>query len=186
MLPPIRKTVTVPWDQDAAFRRFTAEIGAWWPLRTHSVGQARAETVTFDGRVGGRIVEKIRGGEDAEWGTVTAWEPPRRVAFTWHPGGQPAEATTIDVAFEPVAGGTRLVLVHAHWEALGAAAKIARRGYPIGWTYVLAHWANRRYHPGVLALGAVQRLLMLVGGALAARSRRRQARASGGGGASAA
>lgn len=86
---PLVKNVTVKAPPDAAFRRFTAEIGAWWPLGSHSVGGQDAETVTMEGRAGGRIVERIRGGRECVWGTVTAWDPPRRVAFTWHPGRRP-------------------------------------------------------------------------------------------------
>ena len=41
-LPPIHKTVTVPWPQSRAFTRFTAGLGDWWPYRSHSVGQANA------------------------------------------------------------------------------------------------------------------------------------------------
>lgn len=159
MLTPIRKTIEVPWDPGRAFRRFTREIGAWWPLRSHSVGQERAETVVFEEGVGGRIVEKIRGGEECTWGTVTAWDPPRSVSFTWHPGDDRARATQIDVTFEPVPGGTRLVLVHSRWETLGALGKMARRGYPIGWAYVLRLWADRRSSPVVRGLDVLQNLL---------------------------
>jgi uncharacterized protein YndB with AHSA1/START domain len=159
VLTPIRKTIVVGWDQDRAFRRFTREIGAWWPLRSHSVGQERAETVIFGEGVGARIVERIRGGEECTWGTVTAWDPPRRVSFTWHPGDERERATQIDLSFEPVPGGTRLVLVHSRWEALGALATMARRGYPIGWAYVLRLWADRRRSPIVLGLDVLQKLL---------------------------
>ena len=38
----------------------------------------------------GQIVERSADGETAVWGTVTQWEPPVGVAFTWHPG-QPSE-----------------------------------------------------------------------------------------------
>jgi hypothetical protein len=159
VLTPIRKTITVPWDQEHAFRRFTHEIGAWWPLRSHSVGRERAETVVFEPGVGGRIVERIRGGQECVWGTVTAWDPPRHVSFTWHPGDERARATQVDLTFEAVPGGTRLVLVHSRWEALGALGKLARRGYPIGWAYVLRLWADRRHSPIVLGLGVLQTLL---------------------------
>ena len=98
------------------------------------------------------------------WGTVTAWEPPRRVAFTWHPG-QPAErAQQIDVRFTPEGTGTRLELVHEGWESSGTMAARVRRGYGVGWAYVLRLWAGRRSSivvwgmDGLLwALGPLQR-----------------------------
>jgi uncharacterized protein YndB with AHSA1/START domain len=159
VLTPIRKTIVVSWDQARAFRRFTQEIGAWWPLRSHSVGQERSETVVFGEGLGGRIVERVRGGEDCTWGTVTAWDPPRHVAFTWHPGDDRERATLVELTFEPLPKGTRLVLLHSRWEALGTLAPMARRGYPIGWAYVLRLWADRRWSPIVLGLDVLQRLL---------------------------
>jgi uncharacterized protein YndB with AHSA1/START domain len=171
--PPLRKTITVPWDPERAFRRFTAETSAWWPLATHSVGQDKAEAVVLEGRVGGRILEKIRGCDDSVWGTITAWEPPRRLAFTWHPGGTPAQATRVDVSFEPAEGGTRLVLVHSDWEKLGPLAKLARRGYPLGWAYVLRLWAGRRHSPLVLGLQALQAVMRPLQRRAAERAMRR-------------
>src|SRR5512134_1706543 len=87
-------------------------------LRSHSVGGDQAETVVFEDRPGGRIVERIKGGKECVWGTVKEWDPPRRVSFTWHPGRGPMEATLVELTFEPLPGGTRLLLVHSRWEAL--------------------------------------------------------------------
>jgi hypothetical protein len=141
--PPIVKTVRVPWDPAAAFRRFTAEIGTWWPLRTHSVGGTRAVAVRFEEQVGGRIVESVRSGEPCVWGTVTAWEEGTRVAFTWHPGQEPSVATQVDVRFEADGTGTRVTLTHTGWEAYGAKARRTRGAYGPGWEYVLAHFTDR-------------------------------------------
>jgi uncharacterized protein YndB with AHSA1/START domain len=142
---PIHKVLTVKAAPDQAFRRFTAEMASWWPLRSHSVGEADAESVEMEGRVGGRIVERIRGGREACWGTITAWEPPRRVAFTWHPGQDPATAQDIEVRFTGVDGGTRVELSH--------------RGYPIGWSYVLGLYADRR-GPFMLLMSGLTGTLM--------------------------
>lgn len=156
---PIRKRLTLATDPERAFRRFTAELATWWPLRSHSVGQEQAETVTMEGRVGGRIVERIRGGREAIWGTVTAWDPPHRVAFTWHPGREPATAQDVEVRFTPTGTATRVELVHTGFERLGRLARTARRGYPIGWTYVLGCYAARR-GPVMLMLGGLTALLL--------------------------
>ena len=143
---PLVKIVFVKAPIEKAFHRFTAELGTWWPLATHSIGEDASEGVTMDGRVGGRIVERMRNGETSVWGTLTAWEPPRRVAFTWHPGHEPEAAQDVEVRFESVEGGakTRVVLTHSGFERLGERAKMARRAYPIGWEYVLGLYAGRR------------------------------------------
>jgi uncharacterized protein YndB with AHSA1/START domain len=126
-------------------------MARWWPLQSHSVGEGASETVVMEGRVGGRIVERIRGGRESVWGTVTAWDPPRRVAFTWHPGAEPATAQDVEVRFTAEGDRTRVDLEHRGFERLGALARRARRGYPLGWAYVLGLYAGRRDHGGATA-----------------------------------
>lgn len=140
---PLHKSITVPWSQERAFTRFTTEIGSWWPLRTHSVGGARTVRCGFEGRVGGQIYEETADGTRLVWGTVLVWEPHSRTVFTWHPDRTPEVAQNIEVRFTPAGSGTRLELIHTGWERLGAEAKKARRAYPMGWTYVLNHWAGK-------------------------------------------
>ncbi len=158
-LAPVRKVVRVGWKPDEAFRRFTSGIGAWWPLRSHSVMGENAETVVFEEKLGGRIYERSRSGEESTWGTVTAWEPPHRVAFTWHPGRDPRKPSDIELRFYPEGDGSRLELVHSGWESFGPIASKARRGYALGWVYVLRLWAGRERSPMVLAMDALMWLL---------------------------
>lgn len=154
-LPPVVRTVTVPWTVEAAFRRFTTDLATWWPLRTHSVGQAKTDTVVFEARTGGRVIERLKDGTECDWGTVVAWEPPRRVAFTWHPGRAPAEAGDVEVRFEPEGAGTRVTLTHGGWERLGRKARVARRGYHFGWAYVLDIYAGQTSSLTVRAVHAL-------------------------------
>src|SRR5262245_27495428 len=121
---PIVKQVIVNAPPERAFARFTAEIHTWWPLASHSVFEGEADHVRFEGRVGGRIVERAPDGRESVWGTVVTWEPPRRVAFTWHPGHDPSEAQDVEVTFTPEQGATRVQLTHKGFERLG---KIANR-----------------------------------------------------------
>lgn len=157
--PPIHRTVRVKAPPEAAFRRFTAEMASWWPLKSHSVGQHDSENVVMEERAGGRIVERIRDGRECVWGTITAWDPPRRVAFTWHPGDEPARAQDIEVRFTPEGDRTRVDLQHGGFERLGALAKRAHRGYPIGWAYVLGRYAGQR-GPFMLFVTAITAAMM--------------------------
>lgn len=141
---PILKVVSIPATPEAAFHRFTGELGNWWPLRSHSIGEDQAESVRMEGFVGGRIVERIKGGRECVWGTITAWEPPRRVAFSWHPGQNPATAQDVELRFLPAGAGTRVELEHRGFERLGAQGRRARRAYPLGWSYVLGLYTGRR------------------------------------------
>lgn len=134
---PLLKTATVPCPPERAFDLFTRQISAWWPLSSHSVGQSPSCRVDMDGHVGGFITETLPDGATSIWGTLTTWEPPSRVAFTWHPGRDPSEATEVQVVFEPAPdSGTVVTLIHGGWSARpdGTAA---RRNYETGWDPVL-------------------------------------------------
>jgi uncharacterized protein YndB with AHSA1/START domain len=141
-LAPVVKRVTVTCGAADAFRYFTSDFARWWPLETHSCiamgsdGRLRPRSVSFDLRAGGRIVEHGDEGERHVWGTVLEWDPPSRVAFTWHPGRGEETAQRVEVEFRPARGGTDVVLTHGGWEKLAEAAAEARAGYDNGWESV--------------------------------------------------
>jgi uncharacterized protein YndB with AHSA1/START domain len=147
-IPPVRRTVTVWWDPDAAFHRFTAEFAEWWPRATHSIGGKLVKEIVFECRAGGSIIEELADGRRYQWGRINAFEPPHRVAFTWHPSDPETSAQDVEVLFHPQGSdggsGTRVELVATGWERLGAKARRARRGYDIGWGSVLEVYAGRR------------------------------------------
>lgn len=141
---PIRRSVLVSWDPRAAFHRFTADFGAWWPKATHSIGGKQVQQIIFECRVGGRIIEELQDGRRYLWGRIIGWDPPRRVAFTWHPAQDEQQAQDVEVTFDPEGSGTRVELVSTGWERLSPSARRARKGYDIGWGAVLDVFARRR------------------------------------------
>ena len=143
-LPPIRRNVTVSWDQAAAFRRFTEQFAGWWPFRTHSIGGKCVKRLVFECRAGGLIFEEHVDGRRFQWGRVLEFDAPRRVKFTWHPSRDAATAQEVELSFVPDGNGTRVELVSDKWENWGKHAERARRGYDMGWGYVLNIWAGRR------------------------------------------
>ncbi len=113
---PIRQSVHVDCDIEDAFRLFTEELAAWWPLASNSVAGEESESCTIEPWTGGRVLERTRSGAEHEWGSVIAWDPPRRVEFTWHPGAMPDDRQTVNVEFRVEADGTRVTLTHRGWE----------------------------------------------------------------------
>jgi uncharacterized protein YndB with AHSA1/START domain len=143
-LSPIRRAVSVSWDPATAFRRFTADFADWWPTASHSIGAERIERIVFQCQAGGLIFEELRDGRRYLWGTITAWEPPRRLAFSWHPSEEKVNAQDVELRFEPEGSGTRVELVSSGWERLGAKAARARKGYDIGWGSLLDYYGGRK------------------------------------------
>ena len=113
-MEPQRIELEVDCPPDQAFRLWAVDTSLWWPPSESGSGEPGV-VVVFESRVGGRVFERTPAGIEHDWGEVTAWEPPRRLA--WRTGAGEAEAT-----FEPgEAGGTRLTLVAAgerDWEAV--------------------------------------------------------------------
>ncbi len=134
----VRKTITVAASIDSAFATFTERIEEWWPLASYSVGQERAEAAFLEGRVGGRVYERMQGGEEAHWAEVLAWEPPHRLVLAWRPNPAAAAPTEVEVRFAATGPDeTRVELEHRGWERLGAEAAEAHASYDGGWDGVL-------------------------------------------------
>ena len=142
VIEPIVKSVTVFWPPETAFRRFTDEMGTWWPVETHSLSGERAQTVTMEGREGGRLYETDVDGKTCLWGTLTAWQPYEYVAFTWHLDRDPSTAQRVEVRFTADGEGTTVEVTHRDWEVFAERAEEVRGNYLGGWDGVLGRYAE--------------------------------------------
>ena len=136
-LPPVRRQTVVGGDPATAYDLFVRDIGTWWPVRSFGCFGA-GSSVRLDGE---RFVETGHDGQTATWGTLTAAEPPRRVAFTWHPGRDEAEACDVTVTFVPVGDATLVTLEHVGWEVYPDPTA-ARTRHLDGWGTVLDRYAD--------------------------------------------
>ncbi|HEY7387126.1 MAG TPA: SRPBCC domain-containing protein [Bryobacteraceae bacterium] len=118
---PIRQSVHVDCPPEDAFRLFTEGFGEWWPLASFSVGGDDSEYCAVEPWVGGKVFERTQSGEEHDWGTVTVWDPPDRIEFTWHPGEREDHDETVTVDFRVEADGTRVTLTHRNWHGSGVA-----------------------------------------------------------------
>jgi uncharacterized protein YndB with AHSA1/START domain len=135
---PITKSVIVQRTPEEAFRLFTDGIATWWPLGGRHSLFDDAESVVLEGRIGGRLYEVSASGEEGLWGTVTVWDPPHRLAYTWHPGRGEEAAQEVEVTFVPDNGGTKVELEHRGWDR----APEKRASYDEGWNKVLGRYVD--------------------------------------------
>jgi uncharacterized protein YndB with AHSA1/START domain len=135
----VTRSVTVMASADRAFTAFTEEIGRWWPLAEgFAFAGDRAKDMFLEGREGGRVYELSRDGREFPIGTVTAYDPPNRVAFTWGEATDEWDThTEVEVRFTEEGGGTRVDLEHRGFEGIGPAAEETRGTYATGWAAVL-------------------------------------------------
>ncbi len=140
MIEPIRLAFEVACPADHAFIVWTRRIGQWWPA-DHAVTAERDLAIVLEGRAGGRIFERTTAGVEHDWGEITAWEPPRRLAYLWHLRRDRADATEVEIRFVPVDDATtRVEIEHRGWERLGADGASWRDHNQGGWTTLLPHF----------------------------------------------
>ncbi|HJR86531.1 MAG TPA: SRPBCC domain-containing protein [Acidimicrobiia bacterium] len=139
-MEPVRKSVTVNASVDHAFLVFTERMGDWWPIKTHSVHEVDAVSAGMEPRQGGAIFEVWHEGREV-WGEITAWDPPHRLVFTWHPGVPLDETTEVEVRFASRGNVTVVELEHRGWETRGERAEEVRSNYESGWVKTLDRFA---------------------------------------------
>jgi hypothetical protein len=137
---PLRLSFDVDCPAEHAFDVWTRRIGVWWPADHTATGQAGLEVV-LEPRVGGRIFERSPRGAEIDWGEVTLWEPPARLGYLWHLRRDRADATDVLITFVPRGPAlTRVDVLHAGWERLGADADRWRDANRGGWRMLVPHF----------------------------------------------
>ena len=147
MSDEVSATAEVGVAPEQAFKLFTDGLGSWWP-REFSWSQDVLEEIGMEARPGGFLYEIGPHGLRLDWGRVLAWEPPGRLLFSWQispervPEPDPAQASEVEVRFEPAASGCRVVLLHRGFERHGeGGAGYAEMMGSQGWPYALERFA---------------------------------------------
>lgn len=152
----VRKSVRVQAPVERAFTVFVEQMETWWPA-THHIGKTPFEAIFVEPRVGGRWYERNAEGRQCDWGTVMAWDPPHRVAFSWHLGpghdspdwifdGDMAKASQVEIRFLPDGPSATVVeLEHSKLERHGEGYEQLRALFdgPGAWSAILAEFAKR-------------------------------------------
>lgn len=146
----VRKEITVEASQARAFDVFTREHGAWWPLATHHIGSAAAETAIIEPHTGGRWFERAADGSECDWGRVLVWDPPGRLVLAWEISADwkhdESINTEVEVRFVSLGPArTRVELEHRRLDRYGAAAEQMRGIFDSenGWTNILRLFVAR-------------------------------------------
>ena len=142
----VTASVEVAVDPETAFEVFTEEIGRWWrPGPINWNHPDRAIGVRIEPGIGGRWieVEDAESGEGCECGRITEWEPGARFTFSYRDSGHALDDTEVEIRFEPIEGGTRVLLEHRGWERLAPdVAARGRMGKRWGWPNILSWYAD--------------------------------------------
>jgi len=137
MIEPLRITFQVDRPPEQTFELWTAQTSSWWPT-SHTVSAQIGVEIIIDPGVGGRIYERTPEGDEHDWGQITRWEPPNRLAYRWHLRQDRADATEVEITFAADEhDGTRVSIEHRGWERLGARGTERREQNRHGWSTLL-------------------------------------------------
>jgi hypothetical protein len=129
-LDPIVLEYDLRCGPEEAFEAYANRIGEWWHP-DYTASSKTFEGVTIEPRVGGRVIERHRGGQEIDWGRVTVWEPGRRLVHTFslaQPADRPSE---IAVVFTPVGGKCKVRFEHGGWNQGNAGNRAKFREWPV-------------------------------------------------------
>ncbi len=125
---------------ERAFAVFTTGIGTWWDADKHILGAPLA-AMEFQPWVGGHIIDRGVDGSECRWARILAYDPPRRVCFSWDvsPSWQietdPAKASDVEITFTRTsADRTHVVLTHRHLDRHGDGWEAMRNAVGSGWS----------------------------------------------------
>lgn len=143
----VRKQIVVEAPLDEAFAVFTERFGDFKPREHNLLAVPIAETV-FEPRVGGHIYDRGTDGSECRWARVLAFEPPRRVVFSWDIGPtwqleiDPENASEVEVRFiAETADRTRVELEHRNIDQHGPGWEAVADGVGQGWPTYLGRYA---------------------------------------------
>ena len=122
-----------------AFALFADDLARWWPLSRVHTGPDPADCA-IEPRVGGRVFERSADGRETAWGTVLAYDPPHRLAFSWIVELPAGLEQLVEIRFTAENRGARVELMHSGWEQLGDAAASLRERYNRGWGRVFERY----------------------------------------------
>jgi uncharacterized protein YndB with AHSA1/START domain len=139
---PLRFVLDVDCSVEHAFTVWTEGIATWWPS-DHTVTGGPGLLVVLEPRLGGRIFERTAAGDEHDWGEVTIWEPPARLAYRWFLRADRSDATDVSIDFVATeAARTRVEITHSGWERLGTRAGVWRERNHQGWSTLLPHYRS--------------------------------------------
>jgi len=147
----VQAEIVVEAPIERAFTVFTDDIGRWFPAEYNLLPVDIAERV-FEPHVGGQIYDRGVDGSECRWARVLAYEPPRRVVFSWDISTQwqietdPEKTSEIEVRFTAEGPDrTRVELEHRNLERHGDGWESTRDSVRDdgGWGWVLQRFAEQ-------------------------------------------
>jgi uncharacterized protein YndB with AHSA1/START domain len=146
----VRTHVVVEIPIERAFSVFTEQFDSIKPREHNMLDVEIAETV-FEAHEGGRIYDRGVDGSECQWARMLAFEPPRRIVFSWDITPQwqiesdPERTSEVEVRFtSETPERTRVELEHRNLDRHGEGWEGMREGVGSdqGWPLYLQRFAE--------------------------------------------
>ena len=153
----ITREVSLSVPPAQAWVDFVTGFALWWPREHCFCGEAALDRVFIETGAG-VWGEVTKAGQTLRWGAVLAARPGIALSLGWQmdathspwlPEVDPARASVIDIAFDPLGTGTRVTLRHHGFARQGEPHATAMRAVMIGldrwseWLDLYAGYARR-------------------------------------------
>ena len=143
----VRSEIVVDAPAERAFAVFTEQFDRIKPREHNLLAVEIAETV-LEAREGGRIYDRGVDGSECAWARILAFEPPRRLVFSWDIGPtwqvetNPDLTSEVEVRFIAEADDrTRVELQHRNLDRHGPGWEGVHGGVEDGWPIYLDRYA---------------------------------------------
>ena len=122
-------SIRIAASPQECFDAFVDDIALWWkPNGLFQLTPRGDGALRFEPGENGRLVTTLSNGHIFEIGRITAWEPGRRLAFTWRQATfASGQMTQVEVRFDGVGERTRVTVIHDGWETVPD-AHVAKHG----------------------------------------------------------
>lgn len=135
----IHKTIVLPCDCQRAFVLFTEQIDTWWPPSRRHCDDPHSMIVLSQAH---GFFEVDRAGHRTVLGEIKVWDRPRRIVLDWYPGTDADHPTRVEVRFEAVEEGTKVMVEHGPTPASGPLFDKRAPKYDASWDLVLAAFGD--------------------------------------------
>ena len=113
----------VPLPPEQAFDAFVQQMDVWWPRRgvfpySFAPETTRPLHIRFEGKLGGRYYETFADESEYDIGTISAWNPPAALAYSWRDPTWEG-STEIRLRFTPEGEATRVTYTQDGFASAG-------------------------------------------------------------------
>lgn len=134
----------LPASPQQVYSTFIEQLDRWWPAEYKFAPQDGI--LGIQAHVGGACFEDLEDGRRLKWGTILELQEGASIVFAWQISpkrqiiNEPQNAGTVRIELTECEAGTKLKLLHEHFERYGEGWRdyMKAMNSTVGWAYCLS------------------------------------------------